>query len=339
MTFNAETASSELRPYFQDRVLCHESLATHCAFGVGGPADIWISLESKQELIGMVSLCLERHWPLLIVGNGTNVLYADAGVQGIVAHISLNHYSIEQQSDSTALLLAEAGVGWPTLMQELVPQGWGGLEFGVGIPGTLGGGIISNAGAHNDDLGHVLEWIEILDARSYSEDQVVAPQIRRYLRDELDLGYRHSRFRAPRHVDFDERGNLILPGRHMIEPPEIVMALSIHLHREDPARLQTSISRYMQHRKRTQPPQQHTGLIFKDPPGQDVNQLIARAGLKGTTHGKAQISPLVPNFIVNLGGAQASDVAALIIESHRRVHDQFGINLELEVEFRGDWKM
>jgi len=115
MIFDAEAAYNELRLYFQGRIRRNEPLAEHCAFGVGGPAEIWVSLESKQELVGMVSLCLERHWPLLIVGNGTNVLYADAGIQGIVAHISFNHYSIEQYDDTTALLMAEAGVSWPRL--------------------------------------------------------------------------------------------------------------------------------------------------------------------------------------------------------------------------------
>lgn len=339
MIFDAEAAYNELRPHFQSRIRRNEPLAEHCAFGVGGPAEVWVSLESKQELIGMVSLCLERRWPLLIVGNGTNVLYADAGVQGIVAHISLNHYEIERHDDTTALLIAEAGVSWPRLMQELAPLGWGGLEFGVGIPGTLGGGIISNAGAHNDDLGHVLEWIEILDARGYSEDQMVLPQVRHYQRDELDLGYRHSRFRAQRRIGFDEQSNLLLPKRRLIEPAEIVILLSIHLHHEEPAKLQASITRYLEYRKKTQPPQQHTGLIFKDPPGQEANHLIALAGLKGQTYGRAQISPLAPNFIVNLGGARASDVVALIRAAHQRVREQSGIHLELEVELRGDWQM
>lgn len=339
MMFDAEAAYNELQPYFQDRVRRNELLAEHSAFGVGGAAEIWVSLESKQELIGIVSLCLERRWPLLIVGNGTNVLYADAGIQGIVAHISFNHYSIEQHDETTASLIAEAGVSWPRLMQELAPQGWGGLEFGVGIPGTLGGGIISNAGAHNDDLGRVLDWIEILDARGYSEEQMIVPQLRRYQRDELDLGYRHSRFREQRRVSFDEQGNLVLPKRQMIEPPEIVMLLSIHLHREDPAKLQASIARYLQHRKKTQPPQQHTGLIFKDPAGQEANRLIALAGLQGQTYGNAQVSPLAPNFIVNLGGARASDVVALIKKTYQCVRDQSGIDLELEVELRGDWQM
>jgi len=153
MAFHAQTAFNELRPHFQERVRRNELLARHSAFGVGGPADVWISLTSKEELLDLVRLCAERRYPLLITGNGTNVLFADSGVRGIVARVALDGYRLEDDGEDTALLIAEAGLSWPRLLHELAPLGWAGLEFGVGIPGTLGGGVISNAGAHNDDLG------------------------------------------------------------------------------------------------------------------------------------------------------------------------------------------
>jgi UDP-N-acetylmuramate dehydrogenase len=140
MAFHTDTAFNELRPHFQERVRRNELLAHHSAFGVGGPADIWVSLASKEELIGLVRLCAERRYPLLITGNGTNVLYADAGVRGIVARVALDAYRLEDHGDETALLTVEAGLSWPRLLHELAPLGWAGLEFGVGIPGTLGGG-------------------------------------------------------------------------------------------------------------------------------------------------------------------------------------------------------
>src|SRR5215472_370001 len=101
MKFNADTAYNELRPHFQERVRSYEPLARHCAFGVGGPADVWVSLETREELLSLVRLCAERHYPLLIAGNGTNVLYADAGVRGIVAHIALSSYRIEDHNDGS----------------------------------------------------------------------------------------------------------------------------------------------------------------------------------------------------------------------------------------------
>lgn len=339
-TFDISSAYNELLPHFQGRVRRQEPLARHCAFGVGGFADVWISLETQKELMGLVSLCAEHRWPLLIVGNSTNVLYADAGVRGIVARIALGSYRIEEQKNGSALLIAESGVSWPRLLHELAPLGWGGLEFGVGIPGTLGGGVISNAGAHNSDLGRVLEWIEILDARGCNnagEGEISYPIIRRYLHDELDLGYRYSRFREQRQVHFDAQGQFILPPRSMIEPPEIVMLLGIQLRREDPQKLQALIAEHKQYRRKTEPPQRHAGTIFKDPPGNEASKLIEQAGLKGSKRGNALISDHNANYIVNLGGAQATDMAALITEAHHRVLGQFGVNLGLDVELRGEW--
>lgn len=340
MTFDAGTAYAELHPHFGGRLRRNEPLARHCTFGVGGPADLWVSLDSRQELIGLITLCADQHWPVLVVGNGTNILYADAGVRGIVARIALSDYEIEDQGDGTALLSADAGVSWPRLLNELAPLGWGGLEFGPGIPGTLGGGVISNAGAHNSDMAHVLEWVEVLDARSGngdSDSQFTVPQVRRYQHDELDLSYRHSRFRAGRRVNFDAQGNPLAAPRRLIEPPEIIMRLGVRLHREEPQKLKELIEQYRQHRKQTQPPQQSAGSIFKNPPGDYAGRLIEQAGLKGFTRGKAQFSQRHANFIVNLGGATASDVAALIREAHNRVREQSGIELELEVELRGEW--
>ena len=336
MTFNADFVYAELRPHFQERVRRNEPLARHGTFGVGGPADVWVTLDSSEELIGIVCLCVEQRWPLLVVGNGTNVLYADGGVRGLVARLALNSYSIEDRGDGSALLVAGAGVSWPRLLNELAPLGWGGLEFGPGIPGTLGGGVISNAGAHDGDLGQVLEWVEVLDVRSSSEDQPTVPTIRRYQHDELDLSYRHSRFRAQRRVQFDEQGYPLGAPRGLIEPNEIVMQLGVRLHREDPQKLRTLIAHYKQHRKRTQPPQQSAGSVFKNPAGDYAGRLIEQAGLKGLTRGKAQISQRHANFIVNSGGASAADVAALIREAHNLVYEQFGVDLELEVELRGE---
>ena len=341
MSFIADTAYKELHPHFLERVRRNEPLARHCTFGVGGPADVWISLETREELIGLVRLCVAERWPLLIAGNSTNVLYADAGARGIVARVALNTYSIEDRGDGTALLIADAGVSWPRLLNELAPVGWGGLAFGIGIPGTLGGAVISNAGAHNEELGEVLEWIEVLDARRSSEDGedgISLPQMRRYLHDELDLSYRHSRFREQRRVRFDEHGSLIPAPRGLIDPPEIVMALGIRLHREDPQKLRADIAHYKEYRKLAEPVQRHTGTVFKDPPGDEASRLIDQAGLKGKTRSKAQIAESNANYIVNLGGTSASDIAALIVEVHQRVLQQFGVDLELDVELHGEWQ-
>ncbi len=338
MHFAVETAYSELHSQFGERVRCHELLARHCTFGVGGPADVWVSLDTSEDLVSLVAICAEWRWPLLIAGNGTNVLYADAGVRGVVARIALNSYTIEERSGDSALLIAGAGISWPRLLNELATLGWGGLEFGPGIPGTLGGGVISNAGVHNHDLGGVLEWVDVVDARAI-EEFVGHPKIVRYQHDDLDLSYRHSRFRAQRRVQFDALGNPIAASRKLIEPSEIIIQLGVRLHRADIQSLRNSIDEHKKYRKRTQPPQQSAGSVFKNPQGDYAGRLIEAAGMKGMMYGRAQISERHANFIVNVGGASAAEVATLIREAHNRVYERFGVDLELEVELRGEWKV
>src|SRR5258707_9408131 len=118
MTFDVEIAYAELRSHFGERVRRDEPLARHSTFGVGGPADVWISLDSPADLVVLVTVCAERRWPILCVGNGTNMLFADAGERGIVARIAINNYKVADYGDGTALLLAGAGVSWPRLLNE-----------------------------------------------------------------------------------------------------------------------------------------------------------------------------------------------------------------------------
>jgi UDP-N-acetylmuramate dehydrogenase len=126
--------------------------------------------------------------------------------------------------------------------------------------------------------------------------------------------------------------------RGLIEPAEIIMQLGIRLHHEDSKTLRMLIEQYKQHRKTTQPPQQSAGSVFKNPAGDFAGRLIEQAGMKGVIHGKAQISERHANFIVNLGGATAMDVVTLIKDARSRVHEKFGVDLELEVELRGEWR-
>ncbi len=344
MAFDSAVAYNRLYPYFRERVRLHEPLALHSSFGVGGPADLWLPVENRLELSDLISLCARENWPLLIVGNGSNILYADAGVRGIVATIALRDYHFEEQTDETALVVAEAGVQWANLLKELVPLGWGGLEFSIGIPGTLGAGVISNVGAHNHELGQVLEWIEVLDARGGNREAAEPPEfsvivLRRYPRESLDLGYRHSRFRDQRLTHIDPSGQIVFPPRKLIEPDELVVSLALHVHRQDPSVLAGFLERYTQARKRHDPAQQHLGSIFKDPPGTTARLLIKQAGLAGKTQGNAQISHRNANFIANLGGASATDIVTLIIEAHQRVLAQHGIHLALNVELLGEWQV
>lgn len=342
MTFESTVAYKMLHPYFQKRLHVHEALAQHDSFGAGGPADIWLELNTRQELTDLVKLCAQQDWPLLVVGAGSNILYADAGVRGIVASVALKEYHIEEQPDASALVVAEAGVRWNSLIEGLVARGWGGLEFGVGIPGTIGGGLVSNAGAHNQDLGQALEWIEVLDARgSFVEgkEPLVFPVvvIRRYPREALDLGYRHSRFREGRLTHVDAQGKLVVPKRGLIEPAELVVTLALRVHKQDAATAHAQIMNYAKERKQDDPAQRHCGSIFKNPRGTTADALIKQAGLAGKKQGNAQISERNANYIVNLGGATASDIAALIVEAHQQVLAKSGVNLAMNIELVGEW--
>lgn len=340
MFFDSEQASTILHPLFQERLHLKEPLAQHCSFGVGGRADIWVSLENPSELETLIRACTIHHWPLLLVGGGRNILFADAGVRGIVARIEAQHYEIEEHADQTATLIADAGVQWSQLLPELHHLGWGGLEFGIGIPGTLGGGLISNAGAHNRDLGQTLEWIDVLDARicNASKYDVFVPLIQRhYLREDLDLGYRHSRFRANRYTHLDTSGKLILSPRQLIEPAEMVIRLGLRLQRRDPRELADLSRQYLQERQAHEPTLPQTGPVFKDPSGHLAKDLVAQAGLAGKTVGQAQIVEQNANYVVNLGDATAQDIMSLILMAHQQVLAHSGRDLLLNVEALGEW--
>lgn len=340
MTFHTDTVYQVLLPHFRERIKRDEPLARHNVFGVGGTADLWIAVETRNELIGLANMCAEEHWPLLIIGHGSNSLFADAGVRGIVARVAFSTYHIEPESPQRALLIADAGVSWPRLAYDLIAQGWGNLTFGVGIPGTLGGALVSNAGAHNKEIGEFVEWIEVLDARgaNLSEQEYSPCLIRRYLHDELDLGYRYSRFRAKRRAHFDDAGHAIAAPHRLIEPPELVLQLGLRLQRADPAQLQALLAAYKQERERTEQPSLRRWSVFQDPPEESANALIARAGLSGMTYGHAQISVDNPNFLVNSDGACASDMVKLIEKVHHEVQIRFGIDLQLDVDLLGEWR-
>jgi UDP-N-acetylmuramate dehydrogenase len=339
MLFDSEQAYAVLHPHFHELLHVQEPLAHHCSFGVGGPADIWLTLQTLQELEALIRTCTTHQWPLLLVGEGRNILFADAGFRGIVARIDWQQYEIEER---TATLIADAGVRWSKLLNQLQVLGWAGLEFGIGIPGTLGAGITSNAGAHNQDLGQILRWIDVLDARGCNTGQydVFVPLIkRRYAREDLDLGYRHSRFRINRYTHIDADGKLVFPTRQLIEPAEIVIRLGLRLQRKDPKEVAALAHQYLQERQAQEPAVPKTGPVFKDPPGSLARDLIAQAGLGGKTIGNAKIIEHNANYIANLGEATAEQIMSLILMAHQQVLAKSGIDLLLNLEVLGEWSV
>ena len=323
-----------LRHHFGARVRANEPLARHGTFGVGGPADAWVAIEHEDELATLVTLAQTHRWPLMIVGNGTNVLYADAGARGIVARIAMTDWRLEPGPDEAhPLLVAGAGVSLPKLVNELAEQGLAGLEWGAGVPGTIGGAVVSNAGAHGACVADTLSAARVFFAAPPDDH----PHLEELPAADLALAYRHSRFRAARRITFGDDGVPIAAPRARIEPPEMITGATFTLSRVEPAEARERVARYRQHRKETQPPQPSAGSVFKNPPGDHAGRLIEAAGLKGVRQGNAQISPKHANFIVNMGQATAADVVALIALARRVVRERFLVELELELELRGDW--
>ena len=325
------TMLTTLRRVFGPRLREQEPLSRHGTFGVGGPADAWIAVACEDDLLTLVALAKTHDWPLMLVGNGTNVLYSDAGARGVVARVALNDWRLEPHDDDHMLLVAGAGVSLPRLVNDLAKKGLAGLEWGAGVPGTIGGAVVSNAGAGGGCVADTLQAARVLFTGAGE------PVVRELNAGALGLSYRHSRFRAARRVLFADDGHPIAAPRQRIEPPEMIVGASFLLRRDDPAAVRARVREHLDYRKRTQPVEKSAGSVFKNPPGDYSGRLIEAAGLKGTCHGGAQISPRHANFIVNTGGATASDVVALIALARRTVRERFGAELELEVEPRGDW--
>jgi UDP-N-acetylmuramate dehydrogenase len=332
-----------LRAAFGKLLRADEPLARHGTFGVGGPADAWVSIQAEDALAQLATLAWQRGWPLMLVGNGTNVLYADGGARGVVARMALTQWTLEPlDGDSERMRLrAGAGVSLPKLVNDLAAQGWAGLEWAAGVPGTIGGAVVSNAGAHGACVADTLETARILFTPDATEGRAEREHGQAVIRElpasALGLTYRHSRFRADRRVTFDDAGRPQAASRALIEPPEMIVGACFLLRRDDPAAILSRVTHYKLHRKQTQPPQPSAGSVFKNPDGDHAGRLIESVDLKGKRIGRAEISPRHANFIVNTGGASAADVVALIALARRTVRERCGVELELEVELRGDW--
>lgn len=339
-SFDADVLVATLNAEFGACVRIREPLARHSTFAVGGSVDAWITVEREAQLVRLVELAIGNGWPLLLVGNGTNVLYADAGMRGIVAQMALSHWELADLDAESVLLTAGAGVNVPALVNALATRGLSGLEWGAGVPGTIGGAIVSNAGANGGDTAATLRSARVLftqlDERGAGQSDPPL-SVRDLEAAALRLSYRDSRFRSDRRITFDDVGRPSVPPRALVEPREMIVAGTFVLRRASVAEVKARVAANREHRKRTQPPQGSAGSVFKNPRGAFAGELIEAAGLKETRVGGAQISPMHANFIVNMGGATAADIVALMALAQRTVRARTGIELELEVELRGDW--
>lgn len=293
-------------------------LSRYTAARIGGPAEFLIEVNSSLNLKQLISLVWESQIPYTLLGGGSNVLISDEGLPGLVI---INRARGRARvrfdlSGDPALIWADAGVNLGNLARQAAEHGLSGLEWASGIPGTLGGAIVNNAGAFEGNMAGNLVMVTILH-RKLEANQFRAVEEQWTVAD-MEYSYRSSRLK-----------------QHPLQA--IVLSALLRLERRDSKEIKSKMEDYAQRRKKTQPPGASLGSMFKNPPGDFAGRLIDAAGLKGLTIGGAMISPIHANFFINLGNATASDVWQLIQLAHQAVAAKFGIELELEIQPLGNF--
>jgi UDP-N-acetylmuramate dehydrogenase len=297
-------ARRALEACLDDRVEFDVALARHTSLKIGGPADAVATPASQPELAQLLGICHEFDLATTVLGAGFNVLVGEAGLRGVVLRLKKLRRIERESSD---LLFVEAGASHATITGYCARNGLSGLEFGAGIPGTLGGWLAMNAGIGVREMKDVVVDIEILDR--------TGRHVQRIPRDKLDFRYREL---------------------HGLEPGSIIVAARLRVDESERSEVQHEIDRLLRHRQATQPTDiPSCGSVFRNPPGQFAGQLIEAVGLKATRQGGAEISAIHANFIVNHGGATADDVLRLIDIARSTVEERTGIRLETEVKVLG----
>jgi UDP-N-acetylmuramate dehydrogenase len=281
-----------------------EPLASCTSFGIGGPADFFAEIGRPQAIEELIAGCAERGIPYLLLGAGTNLLIADAGVEGLVIRVVNREHQIDGRQ-----VTAGAGLKMMRLARIVADAGLRGFEFAIGVPGTVGGAVYQNAGCWGKELREVL--VEV-------EGFMPATGIKTWKPADLQFGYRTSALR-----EGALKGGLVVKATIQLErgDGEVAKALMAKLTRE---------------RGETQPIKtKNCGSVFKNPPGDSAGRLVQAAGLKGAREGNAVVSTMHGNFIVNEGGATAADVKRLIERVQVEVRRRFNVELETEVEMVG----
>ena len=281
----------------------HEPLAAHSWYRIGGTAQYFLELSDEAMLPGLISRLTRDRIPYLPIGAASNTLFGTGEVPGLIIKLAAERWSVEGE-----FLHTSAGTLMPRLALEAARAGRAGLEFGAGIPGSVGGSVFGNAGAFGREVQDALATVDVLDSQGRRQ---------RLDNTACQFAYRDSLFKRGR------PGCLILSATFNSTP-------------DDPERVRARLKEVQKHRRETQPIDKRSlGSTFKNPPGDSAGRLVEAAGLKGRRIGAAEISRKHANFIVNLGGATADDVLALMAEMRDRVRDQFGIVLEAEVRVVG----
>lgn len=289
----------------EDCILEQESMKKHTTFRIGGPADLFAAPQSAEGVAGIVRICRERGIPFYIVGNGSNLLVSDKGYRGLVLQLYKNFSQITEKDGE---LTVQAGAMLSVIAKKALACGLTGFEFASGIPGTIGGAAVMNAGAYGGEMKDVLTEVTVLTREGRVEKIPAA---------DLKLGYRYS----------------VIPANGWI-----VLEAKLKLWPGKPEKIRQRMEELKEQRVAKQPLDlPSAGSTFKRPAGYFAGKLIMDAGLRGFAVGGAQVSEKHCGFVVNRGDATAEDVCRLIAEVAARVKEQFGVTLEPEIKMLGEF--
>lgn len=302
---SVERAYERLTSVLSGPVKRDEPLARRTTYRIGGPADLLVQCDTLADVSAAVEVLAEEGIPWTVLGKGSNILAADAGYRGAVIILGrdFRHHELEGVHVHSG-----AGVVLGVLVQDAFKQGLTGLEFAVGVPGTLGGAIAMNAGSRDQWIGSIVESVTL-----FSPGQ----GLRSLRGSEVPWAYRRSG----------------------LPKGAIIVETSLRLAEGDPDRVRRTMEASLRQRKRSQPMGQPcAGSVFVNPPGDSAGRLIEAAGLKGTTQGGAAISDVHGNFIVNTGSATARDVLELVALVSDTVKETDGVELTPEIRFLGEFE-
>ena len=293
---------------FGEMVKENVPLAPYTSARIGGPADIFITVDSVAALARVVKYLWKNDMPFLVMGGGSNLLVSDKGARGVVV---LNRAKkVTFHAGNQPSVSAESGVVFSNLANRCASKGFGGIEWAAAVPGTIGGAVYGNAGAFGGDVAGSLLSTELLTETGREKFSV----------EQMGYGYRASLLK---------RGEL----------KAIVLSAEFSLTNSTKEDATVKIQQFSAHRKTTQPPGASMGSMFKNPADDYAGRLIEGYGLKGTRIGNAEVSPLHGNFFVNHGATRAEDIRKLVQLVQKTVKEKQGVELELEIEMVGEWQV
>ncbi len=301
--------NSRIRTHFGNHLMEQVSLRSYTTARVGGPADGLLEVKTEKELAETVLFLWAENIPMKVIGFGSNLLVSDYGYRGIIVINRSYDFSIDD-GGKTAVVQSSSGINFSRIAREVSLAGWTGLEWASGIPGSIGGAVYGNAGAHGSDMTSNLVEAELLHP---------SMGITRWDMDQFGYGYRTSEIKRS-------------------EKPAIIVHTTLAVKKAEEHEIIHKLDEFTAKRKSNQPTGASLGSIFKNPVGDYAGRLIEAAGLKGRKIGGAEISSKHANFFINSEKARAADIYQLICMAQREVEQKFGITLETEIELLGSFK-